>query len=69
MLAPVGKTIGERTRAAIAAARETGQAELGQMRPDQDRGADRRSAGSSKAWSSVAQNVGTAAAKSAADQG
>ena len=68
LLAPVGKTIGERARAAIAAARETGQTELSQI------GLTRNAARSQvrglvDSLVTVAQNVGTAAAKSATDRG
>lgn len=68
LLAPVGKSIGERTRAAIAAARETGQAELGQMGLTKT-AARSQVRGLVESLVTVAQNVGTAAAKSAAERG
>ncbi len=68
LLAPVGKTLSERARAAVAAARETGQTELSQL------GLTKTSARSQvrglvESLVTVAQHAGTAAAKSATDRG
>ena len=68
LLAPVGKTLGERARAAITAARETGQTELGQMGLTKN-AARSQVRGLVESLVTVAQNVGTAAAKSATDRG
>ena len=68
LLAPIGKTIGERARAAVAAARETGQAELGQMGLTKT-AARSQVRGLVESLMTVAQNVGAAAAKSATDRG
>ncbi|WP_174286481.1 hypothetical protein [Sphingomonas bacterium] len=68
LLAPVGKSLGGRARAAIAAARETGKTELGQMGLTKN-AAQSQIRGLVESLVTVAQNVGTAAAKSAAEHG
>ena len=68
LLAPVGKSIGERARAALAAAKETGQAELGQIGLTKT-AAQSQVRGLVESLVKVAQNVGSAAVKSASTKG
>ena len=68
LLAPMGQNLGDRARAAIAAARETGQSELSQMGLTTT-AARSQVRGLVESLITVAQNVGAAAAKSATDRG
>ena len=67
LLAPVGKTLGERARAAIGAAKDTARTELSENGLTKN-AAQAQVRGLVESLTRVAQNVGAAAVKSAADR-